>query len=282
MTSTPTLLTSDILFGECPRWHEDRLWFSDVFLRQIIAVDLDGNRETMAELPAGSLGMDWLPDGRQLIAVSEGGRLLARQPDGRLDTHADLSHLATGNWNDLVVDDRGNAYVGNLGFDYGSEPFAPGTIALVTPDGDARQVADNVAFPNGMVVTGDGQTLVVAESYAGILTAHDITPDAELTARRVWATLPEGSVADGLSLDAEGTIWYADPPGHRCVRIREGGEVLQTVELDRPCIACALGGPDGTTLFMMASEFPDADTATKPPSGQILAIAAPAPKAGRP
>src|SRR5215217_5744879 len=175
-------------------------------------------------------------------------------PAGALVTHADLSHLARG-WNEIVVDGRGHIYVNGSDFDFrGGGEFIPGIIALVTPDGAVRQVADGVMFPNGMVVTPDKSTLIVAESYANCLTAFDIAADGSLANRRVWAGLGSG-VPDGICLDAENAIWYADVPNQCCVRVREGGEVVQTVKLDRGCFACALGGADGRTLFMVAAEW---------------------------
>jgi sugar lactone lactonase YvrE len=181
------------------------------------------------------------------------------------------------------VDGRGNAYVNGGGFDLMSgEPFAPGIVALATPDGSARQVADGIAFPNGMLVTADDATLIVAESYAKCLTAFDIAEDGSLSGRRVWADLGDG-IPDGICLDAEGAVWYADVPNKRCVRVREGGEVLKTVELDHGCFACALGGADRRTLFMMATEWNGPENMfAEPRTGQVLAVEAPAPGVGWP
>jgi sugar lactone lactonase YvrE len=180
------------------------------------------------------------------------------------------------------VDARGNAYIGNIGFDFPEAEFAPGTLALVTPDGSARQVADGVAFPNGIVVTPDNSTLIVAESYANRLTAFDITADGSLSNRRMWAELG-GGVPDGICLDAEDAVWYGDVPNKRCVRVREGGEVLQTIALDRGCFACMLGGPDGKTLFMVAQEWSGMEsTAEGERTGQLLTSPAPAAGAGWP
>jgi sugar lactone lactonase YvrE len=180
------------------------------------------------------------------------------------------------------VDGRGNAYIGNIGFDFPEAEFAPGTLALVTPDGSARQVADGVAFPNGIVVTPDNSTLIVAESYANRLTAFDITADGSLSNRRMWAELG-GGVPDGICLDAEDAVWYGDVPNKRCVRVREGGEVLQTIALDRGCFACMLGGPDGKTLFMVAQVWSGMEsTAEGERTGQLLTSPAPAVSAGWP
>jgi sugar lactone lactonase YvrE len=276
-----TLMTG-IVFGESPRWHDDRLWFSDWGAQEIIALDLEGNSEVIIRMPSFPFCIDWLADGRLLI-VSAGDRLLLRREhDGSLVTHTDLSSLSEHPWNDIVVDGRGNAYIGNIGFDFPTGEFAPGILALVTPDGSARQVADGVAFPNGIVVTPDNSTLIVAESYANSLTAFDIAADGSLSNRRVWADLDNG-VPDGICLDAEGAIWYGDVPNKRCVRVREGGEVLQTIELDRGCFACMLGGVDRRTLFLVAREWGGMEsTAEGERTGQVLSAPAPAPGAGWP
>jgi sugar lactone lactonase YvrE len=276
-----TLMTG-IAFGESPRWHDDRLWFSDWGTQEIIAVDLEGESEIIVRVPSFPFCIDFLPDGRLLIVSASDRLLLRREPDGPLVTHADLSTLSEHPWNDIVVDARGNAYIGNIGFDFPEAQFAPGTLALVTPDGSARQVADGVAFPNGIVVTPDNSTLIVAESYANRLTAFDITADGSLSNRRMWAELG-GGVPDGICLDAEGAVWYGDVPNKRCVRVREGGEVLQTIALDRGCFACMLGGPDDKTLFMVAQEWSGMEsTAEEERTGQLLTSPAPAAGAGWP
>jgi sugar lactone lactonase YvrE len=277
-----TLMTG-IAFGEQPRWHEDRLWFSDWGPQEVIAVDLEGNSEVILRAPSFPCCVDWLPDGRLLVVSAREGRLLRREPDGSLVTHADLSGLSDPPaGNELVVDGRGNAYINGGGFDLmAGEEFAPGIVALVTPDGSARQVADGIAFPNGMLVTADNSTLIVAESYAKRLTAFNIA-DGSLSNRRVWAELQDG-VPDGICLDADNAVWYGDVPNKRCVRVREGGEVLQTVELDRGCFACALGGADRRTLFMMATEWNGpANMFDEPRTGQVLTVEAPAAGAGWP
>ena len=283
MPDLRTLMTG-IAFGEQPRWHEERLWFSDWGSREVVALDLEGGSEVVLRAPSFPCCVDWLPDGHLLVVSGREGLLLRREPDGSLVTHADLTtvcHPPAGN--ELVVDGRGNAYVNGGGFDLMSgEDFAPGIVVLVTPDGSARQVADDLAFPNGMLVTPDNATLIVAESYARRLTAFDILADGSLANRRVWADLHDG-VPDGICLDAEGAVWYADVPHQRCVRVREGGEVLQTIDLDRGCFACALGGPDRRTLFMMATRWNGpARMFEEPRTGQVLATEAPAPAAGWP
>jgi sugar lactone lactonase YvrE len=285
MTELRTLMT-DIAFGESPRWHDDRLWFADWGAQEVVALDLDGASEVMVRVrfPSFPMCIDWLPDGRLLIVSARDGLLLRREPNGSLVTHADLSALSEKGhpWNEIVVDGRGNAYINNQGFEFPGGEFAPGTVALLTPSGSARQVADGIAFPNGMAVTPDNSTLICAESYGKRLTAFDITDDGSLSNRRVWADLDDG-VPDGICVDAEGAVWYGDVPNKRCVRVREGGEVLQTIELDRGCFACMLGGADKRTLFMVATEWSGtANMARGPRTGQVLIVEAAAPGAGWP
>ena len=279
----PQMLMTGIAFGESPRWHDGRLWFADWGAQELIAVDLEGRSEVVVRVPSFPFCVDWLPEGRLLIVSARDRLLLRREPDGSLATHADLSGLSDYPWNEIVVDGRGTAYVNNIGFEFPCGEFAPGTVALLTPDGSVRQVADGVAFPNGMAVTPDNSTLIVAESYANKLTAFDIVEDGGLSNRRVWADLGDG-VPDGLCLDAEGAVWYADVPNKRCVRVREGGEVLQTIDLDRGCFACMLGGPDGKTLFLVAQEWRGMESAAdeEERTGQILTAPAPAASAGWP
>jgi sugar lactone lactonase YvrE len=281
----PQTLITGIAFGESPRWHDDRLWFADWGAREIIAVDLEGRSEIVVRLDFPSfqaICIDWLPDGRLLVVSSRDRLILRREPDGSLVTHADLSVLSEYGWNEIVVDGRGNAYINEAGFDFPGGEFAPGTIALLTPDGSARQVADGVAFPNGMAVTPDDATLICAESYGNKLTAFDVAADGSLSQGRVWADL-DGGVPDGICVDAEGAVWYGDVPNKRCVRVREGGEVLQTIELDRGCFACMLGGVDDRTLFMVATEWSGtANMASGPRTGQVLTVEAPASGAGWP
>jgi sugar lactone lactonase YvrE len=279
----PRTLLTGLAFGESPRWHEDRLWFSNWGTQEVVTVDLNGRSEVVARVPTTiPFSIDWLPDGRLLVVSGPEGLLLRREPDGSLLTHADLSGLDRG-FNEIVVDGRGNAYINGGGFDLAAgEEFAPGIVVLVTADGSARQVADGIAFGNGMAVTPDNQTLIVAESYANRLTAFDIAADGSLSTRRVWADLGDG-VPDGICLDAEGAVWYADVPNKRCVRVRAGGAVLQTIDLDRGCFACMLGGADRRTLFMMAAEWGGVDNmADQARTGQVLIAAAPAPGVGWP
>jgi sugar lactone lactonase YvrE len=248
---------------------------------EIIAVDIEGRSEVVVREPSIPLCFDFLPDGRMVIM--SGRRILRREPDGSLAIHADLSGLSELGWNEIVVDGRANAYVNAAGFDLMADAdFAPGTIAVVTADGAARQVADGMAFPNGMVVTSDNSTLIVAESYGKKLTAFDIGANGDLSHRRVWADLGDG-VPDGICLDAENAVWYADVPNKRCVRVREGGEVLQTINLDRGCFACTLGGTDRRTLLLVATEWRGpAGMSDGRRTGQLLSVKAPAPGVGWP
>ncbi|MGE5830381.1 MAG: SMP-30/gluconolactonase/LRE family protein [Micromonosporaceae bacterium] len=271
----PRILLTGLAMGESPRWHEGRLWVCDWGAGEVLAVALDGTSEIVTRVQAFPFCIDWDADGRLLIITGD-GRLLRHEADGSLTPRADLTSVEGRHpWNEIVVDGRGLAYVNNIGFEFPAGPFAPGIIAVVASDGSARPVADGVAFPNGMVVTPDDSTLIVAESYAGRLTAFDLSPDGSLSNRRIWAEIP-GSAPDGICLDVEGAVWYGDVPNRRCVRVREGGEVLQTVKLDRGCFACALGGPDGRTLFMVANKWSGPDgMAGGERTGRVLAVGAP-------
>ena len=266
---------------ESPRWHDDRLYFSDWSAGEVLAVDLGGRSEVIARVKSLPLCTDWLPDGRLVIVSSADGRLLRREPDGSLVTHADLGQPG---WNDIVVDGRGNAYVNGAGFNpMAGEEFRPGSVHLVAADGTVRQVAGDIAFPNGMTVTAGNSTLIVADSYRRQLVAFDIGADGGLSGRRVWADLGDG-VPDGICADAQDAVWYADVPNRRCVRVAEGGAVLQAVDLDRGGFACVLGGPGRCTLFIVAAEWrgmtePELVT---PGSGQVLAVEVEVPGAGWP
>ena len=232
----------------------------------------------VASLP---LCTDWLPDGRLVIVSSPDGRLLRREPDGSLVTHADLGRPG---WNDIVVDGHGRAYVNGAGFSpTAGEEFKPGSVVLVPADGPVREVADDLAFPNGMAVTPDNSTLIVADSYRHHLVAFDIGADGGLSGRQVWADLGEGT-PDGICVDAQNAVWYADVPNRRCARVAEGGTVLQTVELDRGGFACMLGGPDRTTLFIVAAQWRGMTESemVSPGSGQVLATQVDVPGAGWP
>jgi sugar lactone lactonase YvrE len=279
MSKLPKVLFDGFAFPESPRWQEGRLYVSDWGAHEVVAVDLAGRSEVVARVDSFPMCVDFLPDGRLLVVA--GQTLLRQERDGELLTHADLSGLSDFGWNDIVVDGRGNAYVNNVGFDFPRGEFAPGLVGLVAPDGSVRQVADEVAFPNGMAVTPDNSTLIVAESYGSKLTAFDIAADGGLSNRRLWADLGDGA-PDGICLDAEIAVWYGDVPNKRCVRVREGGEVMQTIELDRGCFACALGGADRQTLFMATNEWAGPSKMMAERNGQLLTARAPSPGAGWP
>jgi sugar lactone lactonase YvrE len=266
---------------ESPRWHGDRLYFSDWSAGEIVAVDMDGASQVVARVASLPLCIAWLPEDRLVIVSSAEGRLLRREPDGALITHAGLGRPG---WNDVVADGRGNVYVNGAGFDPTvGEAFRPGVVFLAAADGSVRQVADDLAFPNGMAVTPDNATLIVADSYRHSLVGFDIGEDGGLSNRRVWADLGE-RVPDGICIDAELAVWYADVPNQRCVRVAEGGTVLQTVHLDRGGFACALGGPDGTTLFVTAARWQGMTEAemVAPGTGQVLTTQVDVPGAGWP
>ena len=274
--------------GESPRWHEGCLWFSNWGTNEIVAVDAEGNSEVIGAGGGGSgWAVNWLHDGRMLVT---GGELLRVEPDTSRVRHADLRHISPYGWSEITVDGRGNAYVNSLNFDFAdftevlASGKAPGKIALVTADGTAREVADGLAFPNGMAVTSDNRTLIVAESFAARLTAFDIAADGSLSNRRVWADV----TGDGICIDAEGAVWSSAVGVDRrnaVLRVREGGEVLDRIEVDRPCYACMLGGEDGRTLFMVVAQWfgPDRmDELIAAKTGQILTARVAVPHAGWP
>jgi sugar lactone lactonase YvrE len=273
------ILWSGLAFGESVRWHSDRAWCADWGAGTIVAVDLDGNGGPVRTVPAMPASFDWLPDGRMLVLA---GGLVRVDPDGSTNSHGDLTGLGS-RWNELVVDAHGNAYVNQVGFDLmGGEEPRSGTIVLMTPDGPARTVADDVWFPNGMAITQDGTTLIVAESYRNRLSAFTIGHGGVLSDRRVWAELG-GGVPDGICMDAEGAVWYADVPNRCCARVAQGGELLQRIELDRGAFSCMLGGPDGRTLLIAATEWNGPQgMAHGGPTGQLLAVQVDVPHAGHP
>ncbi|HEX6445130.1 MAG TPA: SMP-30/gluconolactonase/LRE family protein [Streptosporangiales bacterium] len=280
MDEVRTLLAGRGLL-ESPRWHGDRLYVSDWSTGEVIAVDLAGDGDVVARVKSLPLCTDWLPSGRMVIVSSQAGRLLRQEPDGSLSTYADLGKAG---WNDIVVDGRGNAYVNGAGSDVmAGEEFRPGSVTLVTADGTVRQVADDIAFPNGMAVTADNSTLIVADSYRHHLVAFDIDADGGLSNRRIWADLGESN-PDGICIDAHGAVWYADVPHQHCTRVAENGEVMQTIELDRGGFACTLGGPDRTTLFIVTAEWRGMSETglVSPGTGQVLAAQVDVPGAGWP
>jgi sugar lactone lactonase YvrE len=278
-----TLLLDGLAYVESPRWHDDRLWFSHWGTEEILAVDLDGRSEVVGRGPEGlGWATEWLPDGRLLLT---GPELLRQEPDGTMVRHAELPPLAGGGWSEIVVNSNGDVYVNSINFDFmagAQPPAAPGIVALISSDGSARQVADGIAFPNGMVITPDGSTLIMSESFTGRLLAYDIAPDGALSNRRVWA---EGIGPDGICLDAEGCIWTHDPQTHSAARVREGGEILERIPVDKDLFATMLGGPDGQTLFLMLAEWDgveNVDTQIAKRTGEVRTAQVDVPHAGHP
>jgi sugar lactone lactonase YvrE len=272
---TPQVLVEGLGIPESTRWREGRAWLCDWGSGEVLAVAPDGEREVMARLPAATLpfSVDWLRDGR-LLAVDGPRRELLVQSGEGFELLADLKHYGPAPFNELVVDAAGNAYVNG----------GPGAVVLVRPDGGTQQVADGLQWPNGMVLADDGRTLVVADSHAEALVGFDVAEDGSLSGRRIWAAL--GHAPDGLCADADGAIWAASVPGRHCVRVREGGEVLDTVAADRGCFACMLGGEDGRTLFIGAAEWRGMEVTMREGPGRtgrlLAAPGQPAPHAGRP
>lgn len=287
MTKTTEVLIDGFTFTEGPRWHEGRLYFSDFFTHRVLAVDTKGKHEIIVETPYQPSGLGWLPDGSLLI-VSMNDQKLLHFDKGVLTEAADLSGLATHYCNDMVVDKSGNAYIGNFGFDlHGGESLKPTNLILVRPDEDPCVAAENLFFPNGTVITPDGKTLILGETFSSCLTAFDINSDATLSNRRVWADLSsieEGydPVPDGICLDAEGAIWVASPSTNDVIRIQEGGILLDKIEVDRGAFACMLGGEKGKTLFISTSKGSQEEICLKEKSARIETVEVVVSRAGLP
>jgi len=279
MSETRVLLEG-LRFPEGPRWHDCKLWFSDMHAGRVMTLDPSGHAETVLRLDDDPSGLGWLPDGRLLVVSMRQRKVMRRDPDG-LVTHADLAAVAGFHANDMVVDVRGRAYVGNFGFDLnGGAAQVTTNLALVHPDGRVEVAASDLLFPNGAVLTPDGATLIVGETFAARLSAFDVAGDGRLSNRRVWAQL-ERAVPDGICLDADGAIWVASPISKGVLRVREGGEVLQRIPVDHQAYACMLGGTDRCTLYICTAETHDpAKTASK--TGRIEAAVVDVPGAGLP
>jgi len=265
-----SVIAEGFAFLEGPRWRDNSLYFSDMHNEAVFRWSEADGVVKIVDVPARPSGLGWDPQGRLLI-VSMEDRCLLRWDGRTLETVADLSSIATFDTNDMVVDARGGAYIGNFGSSIESDEVIfpdPAKLVYVSPSGEPRAVADDLLFPNGSVLTPDGKTLVVAETYAGRLTAFSIREDGGLEKRRVWADMT-GRAPDGCCLDAEGAIWVASPTTRDFVRVREGGEVLDRIEVDRMAIACALGGADGRSLFLLTSATTKYDEARKARSAQI-------------
>ena len=275
MTAKTEVLLSGLRFPEGPRWRDGKLWFSDMHDGEVRTVDLEGRSELVVRVPGEPSGLGWLPDGT-LLVVSMQDRRLMRVDDGELSIVADLSALAPYHCNDMVVDAEGRAYVGNFGSEiFTSDPPAPTCLILVQPDGRSRVVAEDLHFPNGTVITPDGGTLIVGETFGARLTAFDIGDDGGLSNRRVWAQL-DGASPDGICLDAEGAVWVASPFDNEVLRVREGGEIVQRVPTATPAIACMLGGAERRTLFVLtAAHFEHEKTVDRTGRIEIVDVAVP-------
>ncbi|MBU1195810.1 MAG: SMP-30/gluconolactonase/LRE family protein [Proteobacteria bacterium] len=246
-------LVDGLLFPESPRWHDNIFYFSDMNDGRVIRTDLQGNTSMVLEMPGPCSGIGWRPDGTLLVVSMQDRRLMSW--DGQtLEMVCDMYSLATYHCNDMVVDKKGRAYVGNFGFDLGDRThIKPAEIIMVNLDGTPEVVADNLLFPNGTVITPDDKTLIVGQTFGHCLTAFDIKSDGRLGAPQMWAKLPDTIHPDGICLDTEGGIWVACP-GTACVyRVEQGGRITDTIPVKTNAYACMLGGHDGTTLFIATS-----------------------------
>jgi len=278
---SPEVLLDGLFFPEGPRWHDGALWFSDMHGHWVTTVGLDGRAHRIVEVPAAPSGLGWLPDGRLLVVSMEDRRLLRLDPDGLTEV-ADLSRFATFHCNDMVVDAQGRAYVGNFGFDlYAGVPHVATVITLVLPNGEMRIAAEGLQFPNGTVITPDGKTLIVGESFGPRLTAFDVAGDGSLSNRREWAPM-HSAVPDGICLDAEGAIWVASPISAEVLRIVEGGTVTHRVPVSKEAFACMLGGPQRRHLFICTATSGDPRVCRERRDGRIEVIEVDVPGAGLP
>ena len=280
---TLTTLASGLVFAEGPRWRDGALFISDMHGRHVLRLDAQGGCEVIATCEGATSGLGWLPDGRLLVVVMEARKLMRLEPDGRLVEHADLGAIATFHANDMVVAADGTAYVGNFGFPLFplGEP-KPATLARVAPDGAVGAAADGLWFPNGLAITPDGRTLIVAESAGFCLTAFTIGEDGGLGGRRIWAPLGQGHAPDGVCLDVEGAAWVAIPHAKTFVRVREGGEILDTIAVEDTALACVLGGEDRRTLYLCTSRELEPDGCLASPSASVFTTRVEVAGAGRP
>ncbi len=277
----PNILVEGLYFGEGPRWHDGRLWFSDFYDHAVRSVDAGGAVRTELELDDQPSGLGWLPDGRLLVVSMQAFKVLRLDPEGLVE-HADLSAFSSHLCNDMVVDGLGRAWVGNFGFDLDALIAEKGTeealsnhpstnLVRVDPDGSVSLASPQMHFPNGSVVTPDGATLIVAETLSMCLTAFDIEADSSLSNRRVWA--PVGLRApDGICLDEMGNVWVANALAPECVLVAPGGEILQTVETSQNCYACMLGGEDGRDLYLVTARSSNAKHASMERTGRIEVV----------
>ncbi len=292
-----TTVLSELSYLECPRWHDGRLWVVDFYTYRVLSLAEDGSDlRVEAHVPEQPSGLGWLPDGRLLVVSMRDAKILRREQDGELVVHADLSAHVTGHPNDMVVDDQGRAFVGNFGFDLmGGADVTPTVLLRVDPDGTVTEVADDLWFPNGSVITADG-VLIVDETFGNRVTAFDIEPDGSLSNRRTWAkfgepptstvlgeVIPGLAVApDGCGLDAEGCLWLADAVNGRVLRVREGGEIVQEIPTGTGVFACVLGGSDGRTLFLCCAPDFDEHARSAAREAELLAVRVEVPHAGTP
>ncbi len=281
----PDTVHEGIYFGEGPRWHDGRLWYSDFFGHSVHALTPDGDDEIVLRLDAQPSGLGWLPDGQLLLVSMTDHRVLRLAPDGRVALYADVSQFARHRSNDMLVDRAGRAYVGNFGFDPEAGP--PGntpvstSLTRVDPDGSVVRAAADLLFPNGMAITPDGSTMIVAETYGARLTAFDVGPDGTLSARRVWADLHgTGIYPDGICVDADGAAWVAAAAQPVCVRVREGGEILDEARFSQNCFACELGGQDGRMLYATTAPTSVEAIASQLPQGRVEQVRVRVPRTG--
>ena len=283
-------LMDGLTFGEGPRWHNNKFYFSDFYSHRVYTLDLEGNYEIIVEVPNQPSGLGWMPDGTMLIVSMKDRKLLAFK-DNTLEERADLHELAGFHCNDMVVDEAGNAYIGNFGFNtYAGEGIKPTNLILVRPGEDPVVAADDLLFPNGTVITPDNETLIVGETYAARLTAFDKAEDGSLSNRRIWADLKENAkegpvpLPDGICIDEEGAIWVASPSTSEVIRVHEGGEISERIAVETNAFACMLGGEDKKTLFICTSNGSgvDPDSAVREKSGKIEIVEVDVPGVGRP
>jgi len=288
-TSRAETFLSGLFFGECPRWHEDRLWYSDFFDRAVFSVSPDGERRVEVAGDVEPAGLGWLPDGRLLVNSRLDRAVMRREHDGTLVRHGDLTPWATWHANDMVVASNGQAYAGNFGFDLDGlydgtvqpSAIAPTSLVRVDPDGTSSEAASDLAFPNGTVITDDGAMLVIAESMGGRLTAFDRAADGALTNRREWAALP-GIAPDGICLCADGSVWVSNALAPECLRVAEGGEIQERIATSMNCYACMLGDDDRRTLYMITAPDSHAAKARAARNGAIERARTTVPGAGLP
>jgi sugar lactone lactonase YvrE len=287
LTAEPFL--TGLFFGECPRWHDGRLWYSDFFDRKVSSASPVGDRRVEVDFDGEPAGLGWLPDGRLLINSRLDRAVMRREEDGTIVRHGSLEPWATWHANDMVVAANGQAYAGNFGFDLDGlyegkvkpADIGPASLVRVDPDGTSHEAAADLAFPNGTVITDDGATLIVAESMGGRLTAFDRAPDGTLSNRREWAVLTRVA-PDGICLCADGSVWVANAGGPECVRVAEGGEILERVVTSKNCYACMLGDDDRRTLYLVIATDSHDAKARASREGAIEKVRTTVPGAGLP